>query len=384
MVVHTVRATPHMSPTLGCQRMLQRRVLSALALLLSGVLLTGLALAQLTPARQVLADLLDTAVAPVANAAAGRPVMGIARQGQRVLGVGGRGLILVSDDGAASWRQVASPVATDLVSVRFSSSTTAWAVGHDAVILRSDDAGESWQRVLDGRLVLELLRASYPAETHPRLAREVERGIAQSATPDVWPAPFLDIRFADAQRGFAVGAFGLLLKTVDGGRTWVPWLERADNERHYHLYGLGGDTDSTYIAGERGLLLRLDSAGQRFERVQTPYEGTYFGVEVFGQHRVAFGLRGSAYLSSDAGRSWHRLETATEAHIVAAQPSPGGLLLVSQTGEVLWVNVETHMVKTLRSPSGPEVFGAVAAGERRMAVARLDGPGSLEWVANAR
>ncbi len=369
-------------------RCLPPRARPGLALWLAGVLLAGLALAAVTAVRQALPDLLDTAVAPAAQVAPGpaprRPVMGIARQGQRVLSVGGRGLILLSDDGAATWRQVASPVSTDLVTVRFSSPTTAWAVGHDAVILRSDDAGLSWQRVLDGRGLLKLMRAAYPAESQPELAREVEAAIAQSATPDVWPAPLLDIRFADAQRGYAVGAFGLLLQTVDGGRTWAPWLEHADNERRYHLYALGGDAHGTYIAGEQGLLLRLDAAGQRFERVTTPYEGTYFGVDVFGPDLLVYGLRGNAYLSSDAGSSWHKLETATDANVVAALQTQRGLLLVSQAGDVLLVDTKLRTARGLQSPNGPEVLGAVAADERRVAVARLNGPGWLEWVPTER
>lgn len=365
------------------------RARPGLLALLAGVLLAGFALAAVTAARQVLPDLLDTAVAPTTNAAPGpaprRPVMGIARQGQRVLSVGGRGLILLSDDGATTWRQVASPVGTDLVSVRFSSPTTAWAVGHDAVILRSDDAGASWQRVLDGRGVLKRLRAAYPAATHPELAREVESAIAQSATPDVWPAPLLDIRFADAQRGYAVGAFGLLLHTADGGKNWAPWLEHADNERRYHLYALGGDADTTYIAGELGLLLRLSAGGQRFERVQTPYEGTYFGVDVFGPHLLAYGLRGNAYLSSDAGITWHKLETgSTDANIVTAQLTPRGLLLVSQAGDVLLVDPTARTARSLQTPAGPDVLGAVAADGRRLAVARVSGPGWLEWAPTER
>jgi len=357
-------------------------------LLMVGLAMAGLVLAAVPAARQLLPDLLDAAVAVPAQAAPGnaprRPVMGIARQGLRVLSVGGRGLILLSDDGAATWRQVASPVSTDLVSVRFSSPTTAWAVGHDAVMLRSDDAGASWQRVLDGRSVLKLLRAAYPAATQAALAREVEAAIAQSATPDVWPAPLLDIRFADAQRGWAVGAFGLLLHTADGGKSWTPWLDRADNERRFHLYAAGGDASTSYIAGEQGLLLRLDAGGQRFERVKTPYEGTYFGVDVFGAHLLVYGLRGNAFISSDGGASWHKLETGTDANIVTAQLTPRGLLLVSQAGDVLLVDPEKRSVKGLQSPSGPDVLGAVAGDDRRLAVARASGPGWLEWVPSER
>eukprot|EP01041_Mallomonas_annulata_P040423 gene40423-64322_t len=71
-------------------------------------------------------------------------VSGVASQGGRTIAVGPRGLILLSEDGGVSWRQVGSPVSTDLTTVRFASSGVAWAVGHDAVALRSPDGGASW------------------------------------------------------------------------------------------------------------------------------------------------------------------------------------------------------------------------------------------------
>ena len=38
------------------------------------------------------------------------------------------------------------------------------------------------------------------------------------------PNPFLDVLFSDASEGFVIGAFGLVLRTRDGGKSWEPWI----------------------------------------------------------------------------------------------------------------------------------------------------------------
>ena len=118
-------------------------------------------------------------------------VSGVASQGGRTVAVGPRGLILLSEDGGGSWRQVGSPVSTDLATVRFAGPNVVWAVGHDAVALRSTDGGASWERMLDGRTVLRLLRES--AKGSERLEAETQRASLYDAA----------IRLL-AQRGFAI------------------------------------------------------------------------------------------------------------------------------------------------------------------------------------
>lgn len=294
----------------------------------------GVAVAAASGSAQRLADVLDAAVAPAANPQVSTSA--VDRQGDQLIAVGARGGIYVSGDGAASWRQSASPVSVDLVGARIVDSSTAWAVGHDGVVLRSSDGGGSWQRVLDGRSLLALMQSHYGAlanrgdEAAAGLLREIERSAEQSATPGVLPAPFFDIWFADAQEGLLAGAFGLMLRTRDGGKTWVPILEHTDNERRYHLYAIQGLGDRRWVAGEQGLLMRWDAAGERFQKVETPYNGTFFGVSVQPGAIVAYGLRGNAYLSRDDGASWLKLDTGTDTALVAAQPLERGKLCWSR------------------------------------------------------
>jgi photosystem II stability/assembly factor-like uncharacterized protein len=334
----------------------------------------AVAAATVGPTTALLPDVLDTP-APKRADAARTTVTGIAASGATLIAVGPRGTLLRSTDGGGHWQAVALPLSADLTSVRFTSPDTAWAVGHDAVILKSTDRGASWARVLDGRMLLKTLRQA--AQGDAKLARDVERTMAQSASPDVWPTALFDLMLIDDERGFAVGAFGLLLATNDGGRTWQPAADRGENERGLHLYAIQGGGGRPYIAGEQGLLLRLDSAGRRFVRVPTPYNGSYFGVATAGEAVLAYGLRGNAYLSSDAGASWRKLETGTDANLVGAGLQADGLWLATQGGDILAGAVAADRLGVAASAPGPDLYGAVALEPGRYAVARLNGVATM-------
>lgn len=299
-------------------------------------------------------------------------VSGVATMGERTIAVGPRGLILLSEDGGGSWRQVISPVATDLATVRFSGPSVVWAVGHDAVALRSEDGGGTWERMLDGRSVLRLLREA--AKGSEKLEAEIERTMAQSATADVWPAPLFDIRFAaDGLTGFAVGGFGLILKTTDGGKAWLPWHGRTKNEQRLHLYALTGNDGEVFIAGEQGLVMRLDATSQSFVRIDTPYNGSFFGIEQFGSRLMTYGLRGNAFESDNGGKVWKKIETGVDANLVGAVAHGDRFLLVSQKGDVLTVDFATSRASIYDKAPGVEVYSAAMTNSRRLALARLNG-----------
>lgn len=327
-------------------------------------------------------DLMDVPSRKLATATQ-TMVSGVASQGGRTVAVGPRGLILLSEDGGGSWHQVTSPVSTDLATVRFAGPNVVWAVGHDAVALRSSDGGATWERMLDGRSVLKLLRES--AQGSERLEAEIERTMGQSATADVWPAPLLDIRFAaDGLAGFAVGGFGLILKTTDGGKTWQSWQSQTENDQRYHLYALTGNDSAVFVAGEQGLVMRLNAESQRFERVETPYNGSYFGIDLLGSRLVAYGLRGNAFVSEDAGQVWRKIETGTDANLVGAVAHGGAVLLVSQKGDVLTVDFGESRASIYDQAPGAEVYGAAMTSSHRLALARLNGVGVIAVSAQGK
>jgi photosystem II stability/assembly factor-like uncharacterized protein len=144
--------------------------------------------------------------------------------------------------------------------------------------------------------------------------------------------------FRDERTGFAGGQFNLLLHTADGGATWQPWLERAENPDNYSLHAIDGDARQVWIAGELGLVLRLEGAGTsaRFRSVPSPYKGSWFGLAVRDRTLLLFGLQGNAWRSDDEGARWRRLDTHTDQAINAGVlNADGGATLLTGRGHLL-------------------------------------------------
>jgi len=283
-------------------------------------------------AAQAFSDPLDVPAAE-SRLAARRPLTAVTAAGGRLVAVGQRGHVLTSDDGGASWAQASVPVSTDLTAVGFPSPRRGWAVGHDGVILATADGGRSWVKQLDGRALAPLLAAERERRRGggPELLGQLEvlagRGTGQA---------FLDVWFADERAGFAVGAFNLVVHTEDGGASWTPWIDRTENPAGLHLYAIRRVAGEVWIAGEQGLVLKLDPAARRFVRVPLPYGGSLFGVTGDEQTVVLHGLRGSAFRSGDRGATWRRVPTGVAGALTGAAQLPGGrLVLVTQGGDLL-------------------------------------------------
>jgi photosystem II stability/assembly factor-like uncharacterized protein len=274
-----------------------------------------------------------------------------------IVGVGPRGHILRSGDRGKTWTQQPSPVSADLVAAHFPTPQLGWAVGHDGVVLRSTDGGVSWTRVLDGRTLGKLMVSYYEKALgagDASVAKALEEARRMAAEG---PAkPFLSVFFRNEREGWLVGQFNLILHTGDGGATWEPWLDRTENPDGYSLHAIRAAGDEIYIVGELGLVQRLDAGKNRFRRITTPYPGSWFGLAATKGTLVAVGLRGAAWKSTDAGSSWQRLNTATNASINNGMFLPDGrLVLVTQQGRVL---ISTNLQDFLELP---RVLGLASA-----------------------
>lgn len=284
-------------------------------------------------------------------------LLGLAQAGKRLVAVGEHGVVLLSDDDGAHWRQSrAVPVSVTLTAVQFVDDKTGWAVGHGGVVLHSDDAGEKWTRQLEGLQLARLLLDEAKASANPKAVAAAERAVQEGADK-----PLLALHFTDANDGLAVGAFGAMLATADGGKTWRSVSARLDNPKGAHLYALSRSGPDILLAGELGLVLHSADGGATFARIATPYQGSWFCVarESDGAWLVA-GLRGNAMRSRDAGKSWTALASpAPVSYTVATAAGEGGpLLLVNQGGEVMAVAAGSDRIEPF-ARSGVQQPGAM-------------------------
>ena len=300
--------------------------------------------------------------------AASSPLLAIARAGARIVAAGPRGHIVWSDDDGAHWTQAAVPVSSDLLAISFPSARRGWAVGHGGVVLHSDDAGATWKRQLGGREANDLAlrhiesRAATDAQAAKLLQREQAQG-ADGSTPS-----FLDVHFSSETSGFVVGTFNRIFRTEDGGRTWTPWMDRTQNPNDLHYYAVRGSARGIFLAGEQGMVWRLDAPGQRFEAVATPYKGTLFGlVATDAGTLLAYGMRGRLFRSDDGGRQWQPVAGVGTAGITAGTSLPGGaIVLVDQAGGIALSRDGGQRFVPVPAVQPMAYFGVAALGAQRI------------------
>lgn len=355
----------------------------------AGSLSTGmLVLLLLVPASQpVWAEFRDPLDWPAEELTqlAERPTQAVAQAGDVLVTVGARGLIATSTDGQ-HWQQSPSPVQSDLLAVVFPTPDDGWAVGHDGVILHSTDAGRSWEKQLDGRQAQALFTDYYAAlEADPEVLDRLQSAVALNygSGPTL---PLLDVWFIDAQRGFAVGSFGTLVATRDGGRSWEPWLHRIDNPDLLNLNAIRGVGDDLYIAAEQGVVFRLDQQAQQFVMTDTGYEGSFFGLLGVGDSVIAYGLSGTAYRSDTQGQDWTPLHNPSGVSLTAGAtlPESGAFVLTNARGDLLLGNSRTDRLELKRGESFARYTGIAAVDDDQLVITSLEGIRAKTLSASAR
>ncbi len=284
-------------------------------------------------------------------------LLDIAHDGRRMLVVGEQGHILFSDDLGQHWVHADVPVSLAITSVTFAAEDEVWATAHKGFLLHSYDNGSTWRVHLTGSDVASLSLGSIQEriealqkavdEADPEEREDLEWVLddtlfaldeATAAVDDGMTTPLLKVWFANGNDGFVLGAYGVFLRTRDGGKSWVADGNRLDNPENYHLYDIVRSNAGTLlVVGEAGTLLRSTDNGEVWQRIATPYEGSYFGAVAAGDGSLLiFGLRGNVFRSTDEGATWTAVDTGDNRTLMSGTGGPdGSVIIVGAAGAVL-------------------------------------------------
>ncbi|QKK03804.1 MAG: hypothetical protein HND55_14735 [Pseudomonadota bacterium] len=312
-------------------------------------------------------------------------ILDVERAGERYVAVGERGHVLISRNGQ-DWEQAESvPVRSTLTRVAFVGGRL-WAVGHDTTIIHSSDLGRTWQ--------------------------------LQHFAPD-WEKPLLDVHFFTANEGLAVGAYGLVMTTTDGGRTWtakdmadllvseaIDWEEAAAAEAEHaetdedtladwedELYDASEDFDRgcyeflechlnailamngrLMVAGERGYGFRSSDQGESFESFRFPYPGSMFGLLPIFDGVLAFGLRGNVQLTRNFGDDWQLLDSGVQSNLMGGALDPDGRpVMVGAAATVLTYDPQSGRFSVSEDRLGSDYAAIAYTSDGSMILAGEDG-----------
>lgn len=224
--------------------------------------------------------------------------------------VGAAGRIFSSSDAGMNWQAETSPTPLSLLGVA-SAAEHAIAVGQMGVIVRRV-AGQ-WETLDSG--------------TQERL---------------------FDVDVNERGRSVAVGAFGTVLRSPDGGRNWerlqpqwADWFDDPDGRLggmfEPSLYGVQVTSDGTiYVCGELSLIMRSRNGGRSWEPLLA---GTNSAQEIsptlsairLTEQGLGFavGQEGRVLRTRDGGQSWQRLPLDSHANLLAVDVNGQGQVVVS-------------------------------------------------------
>ncbi|MCS0631239.1 YCF48-related protein [Telluria mixta] len=148
---------------------------------------------------------------------------------KHLVAVGNHGVVLITEDGGASWKNVDVPksnIANKLVRVKAFSDGSAWATGEAGSVLHSTDFGKTWVQTGPGGdaawndiHVASNLLCLVGEFGQIKISDDGGASWKDSASPV--KTSLMSVAFSDDSKGVAVGLGGTVLVTQDAGRNWA-------------------------------------------------------------------------------------------------------------------------------------------------------------------
>jgi photosystem II stability/assembly factor-like uncharacterized protein len=237
--------------------------------------------------------------------------------------VGRSGLIFATTDGGKNWTKQESGVTEALFDVDFWDAKHGVAVGNFGTILKTNDGGATWNAKVfelmssaaingvrltgpeSGYIVGEYpiweteLTEDVTVDQISNLFKTSDDGVTWERIDTTTPKALYQVLFLDELNGYAVGAKGTLIRTVDGGATWTNIATPFENILVNMIKFKGG----ILVAGTEGVLLHVQ--GTKVMPMKT-HTYTWLNDVEFGDenHGIAVGGRGTVLYTTDGGTSW--------------------------------------------------------------------------------
>ena len=187
----------------------------------------------------------------------------IARSKDNLISVGERGLVFRSKNLGKSWESIQIKEKPTLTSIVFTNKKTAIAVGHKGGAYKTTNLGKSFTKI----------------------------NISQTKTED----SLLRIRLVDKNHIVIVGAWGLLIESLDNGKTWKKH-KIISPEFDWHLYDVIKSSFGLLAVGEAGTLVLRKLNEVNWKKIDSPYQGSYFGIVKGGKNNFyVYGMRGNIF-----------------------------------------------------------------------------------------
>jgi photosystem II stability/assembly factor-like uncharacterized protein len=248
-------------------------------------------------------------------------------------GVGHVGNVFKTEDGGQSWAKEESGTEASLFDVDFPTDQKGWAVGDVSTVISTGDGGQTWKSEKIPMSQIGVREDMSLAISDPIFysvdfldektgwvggefgqIRFTEDGgatwgaqhqsLLTSMYRDIMSLPtILCLRMRDRQNGVAVGTYGMIITTQDGGQTWNFFKSPVLEPLYDIKYLADGDA---LIVGASGIVLRGNAESGWKAAELPPGVFTWISAVAFDPSGVgvAVGGHGLVLTSGDMGKTW--------------------------------------------------------------------------------
>lgn len=247
------------------------------------------------------------------------------------------------------------------------------AVGDHGIVLLSDDHGKNFRQASSVPLSTPLTGVSFVDARHGWAVGHWGAILLTTDGGESWQLqrlssaedrPLFAVHFFNARQGVAVGLWALVLTTEDGGQTWTeqhlqppPGSKKAD----LNLMGLFADRQGKlYATGEHGQVLLSEDQGQSWSYLDTGYEGTLWsGAALADGSLLLGGQRGTLLQGSAKGGDFRKLPMQSKGSVTSIAVSGARVLAVGLDGLMLVSGDAGHSFEERQSSEGLSLTAAL-------------------------
>jgi len=262
-----------------------------------------------------------------------------ARAKGRAVVVSSVGAAIVSDDRGESWTRYELPGRPALIDVTACASGDFFALDNLRHVWQLPVNTNQWTATVidtpENTLSIRCAPGNHlwvSASFGTLYSRDIESSdwIEFSLNEDL---QFTAVRFVDENTGFAVGEFGTVIKTTDGGKTWE---QRTPVPNEFYPMGVDFvDADTGWVGGLDGVIWQTGDGGQTWQRQESLTASPIYNI--VASDRGVYAVGGSAKLVELVGGRWQKIQGAPEvlAFIRGLVTFDDGSLLVAGGGGTL-------------------------------------------------
>jgi len=292
-------------------------------------------------------------------------------------------VVVVQATEAPALRPVAAvrtPIATQAMMLGAAwSGKRAVSVGANGVVLLSDDQGSTFRQAHQVPVSSTLTSVSFADAAHGWAVGHWGVVLSTGDGGENWKIqrlstdedrPLFAVHFFDSTHGVAVGLWSLVLTTDDGGETWAPQNiapPPGGKKADLNLLGLFADKQGAiYATAERGQVLRSMDQGHTWTYLDTGYKGSLWAGAVLSDGTLLVGgQRGTLLRRNETTQQWQSIDLQSKSSVTAISVHGDDVLVVGLDGLQAQSRDGGRTFSVAVRPSGDSLTAALATDERR-------------------